>query len=312
MNRVSQEQIRSLRQHHYQATLIHKQQVHEELVILRVRPDHPLMPHRAGQYTTLGLGVWESHSHSTAAESITPGKETQLIRRQYSISHPMVDSVGELLTSDPTDLEFYIVLVTGDEPDDSDPKLTPRLFDLEVGSRLYLGDKITGFYTLDGVQPDDTVLFFSTGTGEAPHNYMVWELLRRGHRGSILAACCVRLSHDLGYRATHEALMQRFPQYKYLPLTTRDPGQLDKLYLQDLITTGELEHRLGHPLQPATTHVYLCGNPKMIGVPVFDKATKTKSYPAPVGLVQLLEERGFVADSRAQKIKGNVHFEEYW
>ena len=70
--------------------------------------------------------------------------------------------------------------------------MTPRLFMLREGDRLFLSEKIAGVYTLDPVQPDDTVIFLATGTGEAPHNYMLWELLRRGHPGRILSACCVR------------------------------------------------------------------------------------------------------------------------
>lgn len=310
MSTLPPDQIAAFRQQHYQATLVGKQLVHDDLVILRVRPDHPLMPHRAGQYTTLGLGTWELREKEGFPEFIPLGEENRLIRRQYSISHPMLNEQGELIAADPTELEFYIVRVTGET--ESGPMLTPRLFNLRIGDRLFMGDKITGFYTLNDVQADHTVLLFSTGTGEAPHNYMLWELLRRGHCGPILAACCVRFSHDLGYRAAHETLVQRYPQYKYIPLATRDPGQMSKLYLQDLLTTGELEHRLGHKLDPAKTRAFLCGNPHMIGVPLFDKVTKAKSYPTPVGMVQLLEERGFTADSRAQKIKGNVHFEEYW
>jgi ferredoxin--NADP+ reductase len=95
-------------------------------------------------------------------------------------------------------------------------------------------------------------------------------------------------------------------------VTTRDPGQANKRYLQDLLTSGELDHRLGSALDPQSTQVYLCGNPKMIGAPIIDRATRSKSYPRPVGMVELLEQRGFVADSRLLKIQGNVHFEEYW
>ena len=69
---------------------------------------------------------------------------------------------------------------------------------LREGDRLFLGEKITGHFTLDPVQPDDTVVFLATGTGEAPHNYMLWELLRRGHRGRILSACCVRYRQGPG------------------------------------------------------------------------------------------------------------------
>ncbi len=81
---------------------------------------------------------------------------------------------------------------------------------------------------------------------------------------------------------------------------------------QDLITSGELEQQLGAPLDPTHTHVFLCGNPKMIGVPVKDPATGERSYPKTVGVIELLAERGFKTDNHAQKVKGQIHFEEYW
>jgi ferredoxin--NADP+ reductase len=84
------------------------------------------------------------------------------------------------------------------------------------------------------------------------------------------------------------------------------------VYIQDLIASGELAERLGGAFDPATTHVFLCGNPKMIGVPVRDRDTGTMNYPQPVGAVEVLEARGFRADVAAIKLKGNVHFEEYW
>src|SRR4029077_13405980 len=108
-----------------------------------------------------------------------------------------------------------VVLVRNSEGKES-PALTPRLFMLREGDRLVLGEKIAGQYTLDPVKPGDTVLFLATGTGEAPHNYMLWELLHRGHTGRILSACCVRYRRDLGYLAIHEELMRRHPSYTFL------------------------------------------------------------------------------------------------
>jgi ferredoxin--NADP+ reductase len=156
------------------------------------------------------------------------------------------------------------------------------------------------------------VVFLATGTGEAPHNYMLWNLLSRGHSGKILNACCVRHSLDLGYLAVHNALMAEYPNYTYLPLTTRELGLARKVYIQDLIASGELEDSLGAALDPTSTHVFLCGNPKMIGVPVHNRETGERTYPEPLGVIELLEKRGFKADIAATKFKGNIHFEEYW
>jgi len=310
---MTPEQIADLRRQKYNATVVRLVKVHSDLLIMRVRPDKPLQPHKPGQYTALGLGYWEPRFPGSAEENLQPADWTKLARRSYSISCSILDEQGQLLDRSEADwLEFYIVLVR-ESGKLTPPALTPRLFLLQEGERLFTSEKITGHFTLDPVQPDDTVLFLATGTGEAPHNYMLWELLRRGHRGRILSACCVRYRRDLAYLAIHNELMRRYPSYTYLALTTREADNKDhKVYIQDLITSGQLEERLGQALDPRHTHVFLCGNPKMIGVPEKEYARATRVYPQPPGVIEILEKRGFQTDVPSQKIKGNLHYEEYW
>jgi ferredoxin--NADP+ reductase len=311
---MTPEEIAELRRQKYNATVVRLVKLHSDLLVLRVRPDFKRPVHKPGQYTMLGLGYWEPRIPGCQEEKLNPGDERRLARRAYSISCSVLDDNDELLDIDHTDwLEFYVVLVR-DTGREQAPALTPRLFLLRENERLVLGEKITGNYTLDPVGPKDTVLFLSTGTGEAPNNYMLWELLRRGHRGRILSACCVRYRSDLGYRLIQEKLLRRFPNYTYLSLTTREPEAVahGKVYIQDLISSGELERQLGAPLDPKRTHVFLCGNPKMIGVPDRDRDTGARVYPKPLGVVELLERRGFQADQPNLKIKGNIHYEEYW
>ncbi len=309
---MTPEECAALRQQQYNATVVWLQKPNSDLMILRIRPDHPVPPHKPGQYSTIGMGQWEPRAPGCQDELPKPADDKKLIRRAYSLSCSVLDDQGKLFDMPHTGwLEFYIVLVR--QAESGPPALTPRLFTLKEGDRLFLGAKIAGHYTLDPVKPGDTVLFLSTGTGEAPHNYMLWELLRRGHTGKTLSACCVRYRRDLGYVPLHEELMRRHANYTYLSLTTRefqDAGP--KVYIQDLITSGQLEQRLGKALDPATTHVYLCGNPKMIGVPTTDKATGAKVYPQPPGVVEILEQRRFQIDQPSLKLKGNIHFEEYW
>jgi ferredoxin--NADP+ reductase len=310
---MSPEQIVELRRMRYNATVVWLHKPHSDLLIMRVRPDFPLPQHKPGQYSTLGMGYWEPRHLGCQEEVLQPGEEKKLARRAYSISCSILDEGGQLLDRSKVDwLEFYVVLVRdSDRP--NPPALTPRLFLVEEGGRLFLGEKITGHFTLDPVKPDDTVVFLSTGTGEAPHNYMLWELLHRRHTGKMLAACCVRYRRDLAYESIQEELMHRYPNYTYLSLTTREAvnaGQ--KVYIQDLITSGQLEEKLGQPLDPARTHIYLCGNPKMIGVPAKDRDTGERIYPQPLGVIEILERRGFQLDEPAAKRKGNIHFEEYW
>jgi ferredoxin--NADP+ reductase len=310
---MNPEAIAELRRQRYNATLVWLRRVHSDLLIMRVRPDFPRPLHKPGQYSTLGLGYWEPRTPGCQEEHLPPGAENKLVRRAYSIGCSVLGDGGQLEDIEHTDwLEFYIVLVRESEKKEA-PALTPRLFLLREGDRLFHGEKITGLYTLDPVKPDDTVIFLATGTGEAPHNYMLWQLLHRGHAGRILSACCVRYRRDLAYLEIHQELMRRYRNYTYLSLTTREAETVKhKVYIQDLITSGQLEDYLGGGLNPAKTHVYLCGNPKMIGVPTKDRETGRRLFPQPTGVIEILEKRGFQADQPQIKMKGNVHFEEYW
>jgi ferredoxin--NADP+ reductase len=309
---MTPEEVAELRTRRYNGTVVYLHKPNPDLMMMRVKPDFPRHAHRPGQYCTLGLGNWEPRVEGCQIETLQPDETTKVVRRAYSISSPVELEPGKLYDPDAVDwLEFYIVLVR-ENADGRVPALTPRLFALKEGDRIQIGEKVAGHYTLEPVRAGDNVIFLGTGTGEAPHNYMLWELLKRGHTGRILSACCVRYARDLGYLELHRRLMGRYPNYKYLALTTREPGITRKVYIQDVLTSGEMAEELGAPLDPERTHVFLCGNPKMIGVPQRDKATGAVTYPQPPGVIELLEGRGFRADVSATRFKGNVHFEEYW
>ena len=313
---LTEEQIREFRSKRYNATVAHLEKRHDDLLVVRVKPDFARTNYHAGQYCTLGLANFEERAEGCQPESLSVDDQLKLVRRSYSISSSVFRD-GDALR-DPADddwLEFYIVLVR-ENIDGRVPALTPRLFNLRVGDRLSVGEKITGHFTLGAVQPGNTVVFLSTGTGEAPHNSMLADLLRTGHTGKILAACCVRFQKDLGYLETQERLMKLHPQYRYLALTTREASRKGKVYIQDLISSGELDRHLvelgATGLDPADTHVFLCGNPKMIGIPARNKETGLWEYPQPPGVIEILEARGFRADNPTLKIEGNIHFEKYW
>ncbi|GIU91746.1 MAG: hypothetical protein KatS3mg011_0652 [Acidimicrobiia bacterium] len=303
---VTAERVHELRAQYYNATITSFDTAHNELWRIRIRPDRLGVAHRAGQYCTLGLGYWEPR----ADEAVDPDIERKwdkLIRRSYSISSPIFDARGYLVDhSEMDEIELYIVWVRADA--DKVPALTPRLAAKQAGDRIYLGPKVAGRYTLDPVDdPYAPVLFCATGTGEAPHNAMIVELLRKGHAGPIVSAVSVRYWTDLAYLDEHRRLERRFPNYRYLPRPTREPD-IPKRYLQDLLVDGTLEEALGGELDPSRTHVFLCGNPAMIGLPSWEGDQPT--FPEPVGMAQLLHQRGFTLDRRG--VVGNVHYEEYW
>lgn len=291
----------------YNATVTLARQIHDELLILRVEPDFGRLPFLPGQYTTLGLGSWEPRVPCQEPESTTP----ELIRRAYSISHSPVDEQGRLIPPGTgRELEFYIALVRHSPR--GRPLLTPRLFRREAGERIYIGPRARGTYTLAHVPADANVLFAATGTGEAPHNAMIAALLVQGHRGRIASLVCVRHRRDLAYAEQHAQLAEKFSHYRYITLTTRERENLDrshpafvgKRYVQDILRSPDAADLLGFSLDPARTHVFLCGNPEMIGLPTAGEQSATQ------GAVHVLESLGFHIDSSAHP--GNIHFERYF
>lgn len=303
------ERVERLREENYNSTITSIRAHNPDLWVMKIRPDEPVEPFKPGQYTTLGLGYWEPRADEVMEEfSDHPEQWEKMALRSYSVSSSIVDENGELVEPHPSDIEFYIVQVRPGEVEI--PALTPRIFMKGVGDRIYMGRKFTGRYVLDGVQPTDNVVFLSTGTGEAPQNLMTAELLRNGHQGRMLQVVCVRHRQDLAYTEQQAKVMEKFPNYKYYAFTTREPeNEGNKLYIQDLIEQGKVEEELGAPLDPANTHVFLCGNPQMIGLPKWDD-DGTMHFPEPRGVCEILHERGFTIDHLRER--GNVHYEEYW
>lgn len=306
--------ICQLRADHYNARVTEVVQPHDELRLLRVVPDAGVPAFLPGQYASLGLGNWEPRVAGVDEEHLDAVHQQRMSLRAYSISCSILDGQGQLRR--PADfpyLEFYVTLVrhAARRP----PALTPRLFALHAGDRIYVGQNPAGHYTLAAVGAHQDVFFFATGTGEAPHNAMLAELLAGGHRGRITSAVCLRRRADAAYRAVHEELMRRYPQYRYVVLTTREPENLDaahpqyagKQYLQDLVRSGSLERLAGVPLSPENAHAFLCGSPQMIGA-IGHVGAGLAAEPG--SMLDLLLNRGFCAAAGDQP--GNLHFERYW
>jgi ferredoxin--NADP+ reductase len=152
-------------------------------------------------------------------------------------------------------------------------------------------------FTLDRVAPGKSVVLIATGTGLAPYVSMLRTMLIADTVRKFVVLHGARCSWDLGYRGELESLARLRANFTYIPSITRpaeDPhftgttGRIPKL-LED----GLVEQVSGVKLDPATTDVFLCGNPEMI--------THVKT---------LLEARGFTKDHGKQS--GTLHVEEYW
>jgi ferredoxin--NADP+ reductase len=264
----------------YNATVTGREEVNPQLVILRVQPDGTLFDFKPGQFAVIGLLGRAPRVPEAAAEDTAPEPD-KLIRRAYSIASSSLERRY---------LEFYLTLInTG--------QLTPRLFALQYGSRLFLGPKASGVFTLDRVPPAKAVLLIATGTGLAPYISMLRTMLIHDAQRRFVVLHGARVSWDLGCRAELESLARLRPNFIYLPSITRadqDPhfhGHTGRI--QALLERGLIERESGVPLDPAQADVFLCGNPDMV-----------KSVKA------MLEVKGFKADHG--KEIGTIHVEEYW
>lgn len=264
----------------YNATVVSREAINPELIILRVKPDGELFQFKPGQFAVLGL-LGSAPRVPEADPENPPPPPDKLIRRAYSIASSNLDR---------DHVEFYLTLVRSGE-------LTPRLFALQVKDRLWLSPKASGLFTLDKARPDRNLLLVATGTGLAPYMSMLRTMLVREAGRQFVVLHGARHSWDLGYRAELQTLSRLRPNLVYLPSITRpeeDPhwsGLTGRI--QTLLENGVVEKASGLPLDPDHFEVFLCGNPAMVD------AAK-----------QLLIEKGFVPD-QGKRI-GTVHLEEYW
>ncbi len=313
----------------YNASVVSVRRPHPELMVLRVRPDSGPLPFEPGQYATLGLGFWEERVEGSQEESERQRqKRDRLARRAESFSHPILSDGGDRLLS-PGELDFHEFLMNlvkrspeGVKP----PEFTPRLYHSNVrpGSRMFLDEKVKGAYTLDleDLNQGKHLVFASNGTGEAPHNAMIWKLLQMGYEGRLTSVISVGRKEDLAYLEVHEKLEGKYGNYQYIWLAGEDGlgSSQNNAGIQELVQSGGLEERVGEKLNPEKMSFFLCGSDSLIGVPATDRETRQKIYPKDPatgrsGLIEILETRyGFVMDplSKASAERGNIHFEKWY
>lgn len=251
------------------------------LAIFRVAPDGwPLPPFTPGQFAVLGLPA--SAPRVPLSDPEEQENPERFIRRAYSIASS--SRAREYV-------EVFANLVRSGE-------LTPRLFALPVGGRLWLGPKITGMFTLRDIPREAHLAMIATGTGLAPYMSMLRTELECGGARKIAVLHGARHSWDLGYAAELYTMQRLCPNFLYLPTVSRPeaepaPWGGARGYVQALWTSGALERAWGFAPTPANTHVLLCGNPGMI-----DEMTK------------ILEAQGFRV--HGPRTPGEIHVERYW
>lgn len=264
----------------YNATVIGFEKINPQLLIMRVRPDGNLFEFKPGQFGVLGM-LGSAPCVCEAAPGQPTAEPDKMIRRAYSIASSSLERRY---------VEFFITLITTGQ-------LTPRLFALNHGSRLFLGPKASGIFTLDHVAPDKAALLIATGTGLAPYVSMVRSALVNGNHRKFVVLHGVRYSWDLGYLGELETLSRLCPNFTYIPSITRpeqDPtfkGYIGRI--QTLLEQGIVEKESGVTMDPIKTEVFLCGNPEMVK-----------------GATMLLQGKGYTP--KGANGKATIHVEEYW
>lgn len=280
----------------YNARIVEKRLLHDTLGIFRIAYEDADVPDfEPGQFTNLALLPPASATDTPAGDAAdqTAANEgvrrrrrrgPRLVRRAYSICSP---------PSEKRWLEFYIVAV-------DEGALTPRVFDLEVGGRLFMDTKIKGHFTLDGVPSGKDLVTVATGTGIAPFLSMYHEYREQDRWDRFVFIHGVREAKDLGYRDELTAIAAQDARVAYLPVVSRAPKDTwDGLHgrVTGIFHDGLYERLVGVPLDPRRTHVFLCGNPAMIDQ--LEAELTADAGP------------GFVTKTPRQK-DGNLHFERYW
>jgi ferredoxin--NADP+ reductase len=264
------------------AVLVQRVELASGLAIFRIAPDGWQLPaFTPGQFAVLGLPARAPRTPLSDPEE-PGGDPDRVIRRAYSIA-------SSSLARD--HLEIFANLVRSGE-------LTPRLFALEPGDRLWLGRKITGMFTMRDVPRDKHVVLIATGTGLAPYMSMLRTELECGGARRFGVLHGARHSWDLGYAAELFTMRRLCANLAYLPAVSR-PGEEPIRwsgatgYVQDLWSSGALARTWGFVPRPENAHVFLCGNPGMIDQ-----------------MIRLLARDGFAVQER--RGEGQVHVERYW
>jgi ferredoxin--NADP+ reductase len=252
------------------------------LTILQVAPDGWDLPDfTAGQCTSLGLPGSASRCALAEPED-PPADPDKLIRRVYCIASPPVNREF---------LEFYLALVPHGV-------LSPRLFNLKIGDRIWLSEKVSGTFTFDQVPGDANVVLVATGSGLAPYVSMLSTHLQFVTQRRVAVMHGVQHSWDLGYRSILMTMQHLRTNFTYLPVVSRPeeepvPWTGVTGHVQDLWNGDALERAWGLRPGPGNTHVFLCGSPQMIE-----------------DMEEILVQEGF--QEHTKNAPGQIHVEKYW
>ena len=263
------------------AIVVQKQELTPTLMILRVAAqDWELPDFTPGQFAVLGLTSAAPRTRIAVNEPF-PHDPDEMIRRAYSIASSSL--IHEYM-------DFYIGLI-------SSGALTPRLFALDVGEKLWLSKRVAGIFTLAQVPRKKNVVLIATGTGLAPYMSMLSTELTCDSSRRFAVLHGAYHSWDLGYRSELMTLQHLCHNLTYVATIDRPeqepiPWTGETGWVQNLWERGVIAKSWGFEPTPENTDIFLCGNPNMIE-----------------DMLQRLVKKGFQETSR--DTPGEVHIERF-
>jgi ferredoxin/flavodoxin---NADP+ reductase len=239
----------TMKETEYNSTVTGKIMITPDLMILRVKTDTPRIKFAAGQYTTIGLLGSEQRSPNSVMP-VEAFPHDKMIKRPYSIASANHETLN---------FEFYISQVKSG-------MLTPRLFNLTQGRRMWVDTEILGFFNLNNTPKDCNIVMIATGTGLAPYISFLRSHIAENTNIKMAVFHGAAYPWDLGYYSELKFIEGAFQNFYYFPTLLKSDDTWNGLtgYIEKHLSSGLLEKEAGIEITPEKTHFYLCGNPKMV------------------------------------------------
>ena len=211
-----------------QAKLVHRTDISEDLMVIKIEPQLGRFEFKAGQYCTLGR---------------------EGVERAYSIASAPYEE----------ELEIFVELVP-------DGGLTPKMWDMRVGDTMSIRPRAKGLFLLDEKVHHHFML--ATVTGVAPFVSMIRQYLhdnRQGHKFYLLLGASY--ADELTYDEELSGLSQQHPDcIRFVPTVSRPTEARNSGWqgAKGRVNTIAAEYLNSFNLPKEDSRVYACGHPGMI------------------------------------------------
>ena len=210
------------------AELVHRADISEDLMVIKIEPQNGRFEFKPGQYCTLGR---------------------EGVERAYSIASAPYEE----------ELEIFVELVP-------DGGLTPKMWNMRVGDTMSIRPRAKGLFLLDEKVHHHFML--ATVTGVAPFVSMIRQYLhdsRQGHKFYLLLGASY--ADELTYDVEFNELAGKHPEtIKFVPTVSRPTEARNAAWegVTGRVNTIAEEYLKKFNLPKDDTKLYACGHPGMI------------------------------------------------